>query len=47
MVAGILVAQLVRLVLAALSRRGLPWSGLIAAVCTLALAVLTRSVWVR
>ena len=47
MVTGILVAQVVRLALVALNRRGLPWSGLIAAACTLALAVLTRSVWVR
>jgi len=31
MVAGTLLAQVVRLVLAALSRRGLPWSGPIAA----------------
>jgi len=47
MVAGILVAQVVRLVVAAFSRRSLPWSGLIAAACTLALAVVTRTIWVR
>lgn len=47
MVVGVFVAEIVRLVLAALHRRGLPWSGLIATACTVTLAVVTRSVWVR
>jgi hypothetical protein len=47
MVAGILLSQVVRLVLTTLNRRSLPWSGLIAAACTLTLAVATRAIWVR
>ncbi|MBC5803153.1 MAG: hypothetical protein GIX03_09220 [Candidatus Eremiobacteraeota bacterium] len=44
---GVLVAEIARLVFAASLRRGLPWSGLIASACTVAFAVVTRSVWVR
>ena len=33
MVSGVLVAEVVRLMLAAIARRGVPWSGLIARGC--------------
>lgn len=47
MIAGILVAQAVRLILTALARRSLPWDGLIAAGCTLGPALSTGTLWAR